>query len=44
MIEGSIVDEKLIVVLVRRGGVDEDDEEVSFALIERVKLYGCLLI
>jgi hypothetical protein len=44
MIEGSIVDEKLIVVLVRRGGADDDDEEVSFALIERMKLYGCLLI
>ena len=23
---------------------DDDDEEVSFALIERLKLYGCLLI
>ena len=44
MIEGSIVDEKLMVVLVRRGGVDGDDEEVSFALIERMKLYGCLLV
>ena len=24
--------------------VDDDDEEVSFALIERMKLYGCLVI
>ena len=23
---------------------EEEDEEVSFALIERVKLHGCLLI